>query len=301
MRLLLINGAVVALLLRVGVLVRADFGDYVDPTYNCPAQTTCPQICVAAVEECPTACDEDAGWTLCADGSCQAECGDDLENPCEFACAGVACAKQVTAYNTCKDEYGPLYEAETACGEAETAEEVKLFKYTEAGFVVVYAWVTIVSVLILAWCLYKYVPKMCAVRTSKTIARIVLSHTQPHHTAQHPALVLIFQSKDRPRLRLGAMDEYGGQERKHRRTADWVQDPSGRHGVARFDVDHLGGLDRPVGLVDDSGTWNDTMCAMAPHFAKWMTLTCGSVFVFSLLLLLLQLPTVLCTGRERKG
>jgi hypothetical protein len=195
MRLLLISGAVVAhLLLRVGVLVQAYFGDYVDPSYNCPAQTTCPQICVAAVEECPTAC-EDAGLTLCADGSCQAECGDDLKSPCEFACASVACAKQVTAYNTCNDEYGPLYEAETACGAVETAEEVKLFKYIEAGFVVVYAWVTIVSVLILAWCLYKYVPKMCAVRTSKTI--VILSHnrTTPRNT---PPVFLFFSQKIAP-------------------------------------------------------------------------------------------------------
>jgi hypothetical protein len=195
MRLLLsISGGAVVALLRVGVLVRADFGDYVDPSYNCPAQTTCPQICVAAVEECPTAC-EDAGRTLCADGSCQAECGDDLENPCEFACAGVACAKQVTAYNTCNDEYGTWYEAETACGAAETAEEVKLFKYIEAGFVVVYAWVTIVSVLILAWCFYKYVPNMCVVRTSKTIARrIVLSHTTaPQRSTPRP--FFIFSAK----------------------------------------------------------------------------------------------------------
>lgn len=29
------------------------FGDYVDPTYSCPATTTCPVVCVAAVEDCP--------------------------------------------------------------------------------------------------------------------------------------------------------------------------------------------------------------------------------------------------------
>jgi hypothetical protein len=151
----------------------------VDPSYNCPAQTTCQKICVAAVEDCPTGttCEED-GQTLCADGSCQAECGNDLKSPCEFDCAKFACAVQVTAYNTCQDEYGTVYEAETVCGEVETAEEVKLFKYTEAGFVVVYAWIVIVSVLIFVWCLYKYVLHDCT-NHSLTHNRTTPLNTRP--------------------------------------------------------------------------------------------------------------------------
>ncbi len=30
------------------------FGDYVDPTFSCPATVTCPDICVAAAEDCPS-------------------------------------------------------------------------------------------------------------------------------------------------------------------------------------------------------------------------------------------------------
>jgi hypothetical protein len=138
-------------------LVRADFGDYVDPTFDCPATTTCQPICVAADKYCPTACD--AGRTLCADGSCvvaaKEQCAGDLESPCEFDCAKFACAKVVDTYDACRETYGPQYEAETACGEAETAETVQLFQFNETGFVVVYAWVSIVSVLIFAWCFYK--------------------------------------------------------------------------------------------------------------------------------------------------
>ena len=29
------------------------FGDYVDPTFSCPATVTCPDVCVASVEYCP--------------------------------------------------------------------------------------------------------------------------------------------------------------------------------------------------------------------------------------------------------
>ena len=29
------------------------FGDYVDPTFTCPATITCPDICVASAEDCP--------------------------------------------------------------------------------------------------------------------------------------------------------------------------------------------------------------------------------------------------------
>ena len=29
------------------------FGDYVDPTFSCPATITCPDICVASTDDCP--------------------------------------------------------------------------------------------------------------------------------------------------------------------------------------------------------------------------------------------------------
>jgi hypothetical protein len=30
-----------------------EFGDYVDPTFSCPATVTCPDVCVASAEYCP--------------------------------------------------------------------------------------------------------------------------------------------------------------------------------------------------------------------------------------------------------
>jgi hypothetical protein len=157
-RLLLIILAAVAILHQQQgsvLLVRADFGDYVDPTYNCPATTTCPKICAATVEDCTTKCAD--GLTLCADGTCEVECADDIESPCEFDCAKVACARTIDTYDACKETYKELYEAEVTCGEAEVAEKVNKFQFNEAGFVVVYSWVAIASVLILVWCFYKYV------------------------------------------------------------------------------------------------------------------------------------------------
>ena len=70
----------------------ADFGDFVDPTFNCPATTTCPVVCMAEDQQCPDAltCDEKSGLnsTLCMDGSCSTDCTsanlefDPDESPC---------------------------------------------------------------------------------------------------------------------------------------------------------------------------------------------------------------------------
>lgn len=136
------------------VLVRADFGDYVDPTFNCPATTTCPTICVKAASDCPTRCAN--GRTLCIDGNCEIECNNDaLESPCQFDCASFACAKVVDNYDACFVKFGTNYTDEAECGDTETEQQVKKFQFNETGFVVVYAWASIVTVLILAWCFYK--------------------------------------------------------------------------------------------------------------------------------------------------
>jgi hypothetical protein len=134
-------------------LSRADFGDYADDSFECPARTTCAKICVAEQDICPTKCAD--GLELCPDGTCEANCPAGLESPCEFKCASVACAKVIDSYDQCQTSYGEFYEAEAACGEIETAEETVLFQYNEAGFLVGYAWIVMVSVMIVVWCFFK--------------------------------------------------------------------------------------------------------------------------------------------------
>ena len=79
---MMMRGQCLLLLLKVfaGLTTSlADFGDFVDPTFDCPATTTCPVVCVAAGQSCPDAltCDEDKSdlnKILCKDGSCSTDC-----------------------------------------------------------------------------------------------------------------------------------------------------------------------------------------------------------------------------------
>ena len=133
----------------------AEFGDYVDPTFSCPAATTCVQVCVAVVDDCPDAmvCDDDR--ILCADGTCAAVCDADVETPCEFECAAVACPKVIDTYDQCKAKYGPWYDAEAKCGSIETMEETKLLHFNEPGYIAAYVWAGVVTAMIVLWCAFK--------------------------------------------------------------------------------------------------------------------------------------------------
>jgi hypothetical protein len=133
---------------------KADFGDYVDPTFNCPAKTTCDQVCVATLSECPIAMLCNGTETLCEDGSCADTCREGLVTPCEYECASVACAKVVDYFDACKELYAPLYDFEAACGEIEVATEALLYDWTEPVFVFVYCWFSSTAFLLLAWCAY---------------------------------------------------------------------------------------------------------------------------------------------------
>ena len=153
--------AVLVTLLKFHV-ARAEFGDTVDPTFNCPALTTCAQVCVATVEDCPiemrcpTDSADNSTLTLCADGSCAAECNDDeLETPCAYECAPVACNRVDDTYDQCQAKYGDLYNQETVCGEEEVAYETELWNFNEAGFIFGYTWVSGLSFLIIVWCAFK--------------------------------------------------------------------------------------------------------------------------------------------------
>lgn len=85
-------------ILLVGV-VRADFGDYAEDVSNgCPLITSCPKVCVSNMNDCLTACPDDAP-VLCPDGHCRIECNHPYHfiNPCETSCAGAAAAASGTS------------------------------------------------------------------------------------------------------------------------------------------------------------------------------------------------------------
>ena len=145
---------VAAALPFVFLAVQADFGDYVDPTFNCPAMTTCRQVCVPTVSECPLEMLCADGEQLCLDGSCALQCTGNEVTPCEHDCAPVACAKVIDTIPNCGTKYGPLLDFEAECGELEVATETRLLKFTEPGFIITYLWIVLSTVFVLAWCVY---------------------------------------------------------------------------------------------------------------------------------------------------
>jgi hypothetical protein len=142
------------------VVVHAEFGDYVDETFDCPARTTCPLICVANVTDCPTACTSPFEQ-LCRDGTCAESC-DGMEeeeessssSPCAYGCASVACAKVIDLYTVCQETYAPFYQAEAMCGAMEVAETVHLYTYQEPVFVFFYIWYAVYPMILFGWCAY---------------------------------------------------------------------------------------------------------------------------------------------------
>jgi len=143
-----------AVLLSSHSVTKADYGDYVDPTFNCPAMTTCRQVCVATASDCPASMQCSGNETLCADGICAPFCTGNEVSPCEYKCAPFACPKVIDTTNNCTALYGDYYAAETACGEEETATETKLWGFNEPGFIFIYSWISGVTLLMLAWCAY---------------------------------------------------------------------------------------------------------------------------------------------------
>ena len=136
------------------LIVKADFGDYVDPTFDCPATTTCPQVCVANATVCPTELLCGQGETLCADGSCASNCTGNEVSPCEFKCAPVACHQVVDTLDECSQKYGAYIASEATCGETEVEENTSLWKFNEPGFVFFYTWFLTATFLLLSWCTF---------------------------------------------------------------------------------------------------------------------------------------------------
>jgi len=127
---------------------------YVDPTFNCPATTTCPKVCVANVTQCPTEmlCPDDE--ELCADGSCATKCTGQEETECDFKCAPISCARVIDTFDQCKIKYKALYEAEAECGEIETNVETRKLYFTEPGFIFTYFTFVFATFSIWAWCFF---------------------------------------------------------------------------------------------------------------------------------------------------
>lgn len=146
---------------KAGIAETEDYG-YVDPTFNCPATTTCPQLCVSEVEACPSEMLCATNMTLCQDGTCRnsfLEC--EGESPCTSVCAPVACSRLVTTYDVCTG-YEPLYEfasecaatSSTANSTSNNGNEYDL-SWNGPQYVAGYVWLATVTMGIILWCWFK--------------------------------------------------------------------------------------------------------------------------------------------------
>eukprot|EP00934_Nitzschia_sp_Nitz4_P008467 Nitzschia sp. Nitz4//scaffold97_size77645//7752//12969//NITZ4_005511-RA/size77645-processed-gene-0.50-mRNA-1//-1//CDS//3329560635//8457//frame0 len=143
----------------VNTTTEAGYGDYVDPTFNCPAMTTCKQVCVASAADCPIQLICNATQTHCQlEGICvddPADCDPQAEPVCAYGCASVACPKLVIGtLDSCEADFGEYWAQESACGEQEYEDTVTLLTFREPAFVFFYCWICVVTTIILAWCFY---------------------------------------------------------------------------------------------------------------------------------------------------
>jgi hypothetical protein len=135
-------------------VANANFGDYVDDTYDCPATTTCPQVCVADVGDCPGNMRCTSTEQLCIDGSCATLCDSNLSNPCEFDCASKACARvYIDYYESCLDQFQTEYQAQEAC-QKQQEEAITQNSFRDGAILFFYLWLTIMTLTIGIWCAY---------------------------------------------------------------------------------------------------------------------------------------------------
>jgi hypothetical protein len=113
--------------------------------------TTCPVVCVASVDDCPTTCT--GNTTLCGSGSCEEDCSGYEATPCGCPSLPVACPKVIDYYDDCINSFQSFYDNNTAClGEQEYSTPP--MSYTEPIFVFGYSWICTVTVLVIGWCFY---------------------------------------------------------------------------------------------------------------------------------------------------
>ncbi|KAL3780294.1 hypothetical protein HJC23_001335 [Cyclotella cryptica] len=142
------------------------FGDYADPTFNCPATTTCPLVCVNSTDDCPSdaTCASanpdvaDHEFELCNDGTCADKtlgqaCDAELESPCACGGLGFTCAKQIDLYDNCFERFQSFYDTNTECIENEE-ESLPQVDFNGPAFKACYIPFIIITVLMFLWCAY---------------------------------------------------------------------------------------------------------------------------------------------------
>lgn len=137
----------------------ADFGDYADHSFQCPALTTCPQVCAATYEDCPAQMRCGETEHLCLDGTCSTFCESGLVSPCTEDCALVACPRIVASYEYCWENFAPWYKFEcdtsdTTEGPSNTETEDTL-SWTDPAFLFGYLWVAVSTVGVIGWSWFK--------------------------------------------------------------------------------------------------------------------------------------------------
>jgi hypothetical protein len=145
--------------------------------------TTCPVVCAAAADDCPTKCV--GNTTLCASGSCEETCPGIDESPCGCPNLPIACPKVVDYYDECFVSFQRFYDSNTEC-EAEQQSAIPPMSYTGPYFIFGYGWVGTVTILVIGWCYFN--EKLCPCRettcvsvkvnsTSKNIDGVVWTQT----------------------------------------------------------------------------------------------------------------------------
>jgi len=140
--------------IQAQVIVFADIGDYVDPTFDCPAKTTCPVVCVPTGTLCPSSLTCPTGTFLCQDGTCEANCttADAAFDPASSSCPSctpVICPKITNYFDQCHADYDLYYNSTAECDAKETLKEYTLL---ETPFVIVFVFVTVITSALFLWC-----------------------------------------------------------------------------------------------------------------------------------------------------
>lgn len=156
------------LLLLACATIEADWGDYADHSFQCPALTTCAAVCVSDISECPynLTCHEDPALQLCDNGR---ECVHNLEdcpeddNPCAAnPCGNSVACKRVNMYEDECAQFQEFYQAMFDCDYVEVraprnkgaAHNGETISWTTSGHVFFYTWICVVTVILLSWCAY---------------------------------------------------------------------------------------------------------------------------------------------------
>lgn len=130
---------------------------FIDTSFECPAKTLCPRVCVPTVLDCPIELQCPENKTLCNDGTCSESCNPTLVSPCSSECASVACPLIIDYLDACTDRYTShyLYASECAVSTDAGLSSGSKFSWSDPAYIFVYAWVIGVTAGIVGWCWFK--------------------------------------------------------------------------------------------------------------------------------------------------